>query len=185
MTDNVANFDCAQDLTDEPAGSQGWYAVFCRPRQENRAAWHLRNQNFGLLHPRVRARVRRGGKWQDRVEPLFPRYVFAQPRERGDLGVIRSTRGVVGLVRFGAHVPTVPPDVMAAIAAQLQSDECLRPVRTDDFSPGDPVCVVDGPFAGALARFAGKAAEGRVTVLLELMQRENRVELDPGAIRRA
>lgn len=74
---------------------------------------------------------------------------------------------------------------MRAIAAQLEPNEIVRATPADELRPGDPVCVVDGPFAGALAQFAGKAAEGRVAVLLEIMQRQNRVELDPGAIRKA
>lgn len=165
--------------------TQSWYAVYCRPRQESRAAWHLRNQGFAVLYPRARVRVRRGGAWHDRVEPLFPRYAFVQSREQSDLGVIRATRGAIGLVRFGTHLPCVPPEVMQAIAAQLEPDEILRATRTDELNPGDPVCVIDGPFAGALAQFAGKAADGRVAVLLEIMQRQSRVELDPGAIRKA
>lgn len=165
--------------------ARSWYAVYCRPRQESRAVWHLRNQGFAVLYPRARVRVRRGAAWKDRVEPLFPRYAFVQSREETDLGVIRATRGAIGLVRFGSHLPCVPPEVMQAIAAQLEPDEILRTTRADELHPGDPVCVVDGPFAGALAQFAGKAADGRVAVLLEIMQRQSRVELDPGAIRKA
>jgi len=165
--------------------AESWYAVYCRPRQESRAVWHLRNQGFAVLYPRARVRVRRGGAWQDRVEPLFPRYAFVQSRAQADLGVIRATRGAVGLVRFGSHLPCVPPEVVQAIAAQLEPGEILRATRADEFNPGDPVCVVDGPFAGALAQFAGKAADGRVAVLLEIMQRQSRVELDSGAIRKA
>lgn len=165
--------------------AQSWYAVYCRPRQESRAVWHLRNQGFAVLCPRARVRVRRGGTWKDRIEPLFPRYAFVQSREQTDLGVIRATRGAVGLVRFGSHLPCVPPEVMQAIAAQLEPDEILRATRADELQPGDPVCVIDGPFAGALAQFAGKGADGRVAVLLEIMQRQSRVELDPGVIRKA
>ena len=165
--------------------AQAWYAVYCRSRQESRAVWHLRNQGFAVLYPRTRVRVCLGGAWQDRIEPLFPRYAFVQSREQTDLGVISATRGAIGLVRFGSYLPCVPPAVMQAIAAQLEPDEIHRATSTDELHPGDPVCVTYGPFAGALAQFAGKAADGRVAVLLEIMQRQSRVELDPGAIGKA
>jgi len=116
---------------------------------------------------------------------MFPRYAFVQPREQADLGAVRATRGAIGLVRFGGHVPRVPPEVIEPLAAQLESAGCVRPAWADDLHPGDSVCVVDGPFAGMLAKFAGKAAEGRIAVLLDIMQRQSRVELDPGAIRKA
>ena len=162
-----------------------WYAVFCRPRQENRASWHLRNQGFGVLLPKMHARVRAGGRGHNRIEPMFPRYIFVQPRGQADFGLIRSTRGAIGAVRFGSHLPCVPREVIDAIAARLGPDECIAPTPADALRPGDPVCIVDGPFAGALARFAGKGAEGRVAVLLQIMQRENRVELHPEALQKA
>jgi transcriptional antiterminator RfaH len=160
-----------------------WHAVFCRPRQESRAAWHLRNQGFAVLLPRMK--VRRRASSRGRIEAMFPRYVFARADAGADLGTIRSTRGAIGLVRFGGHLPTVPSDVIDAIAAQLDADECLQAPAADELKPGEPVCVVEGPFAGALARFAGRGSQGRVAVLLELMQRESRVEMDPALIRRA
>jgi len=185
MGDAGLNLENTRDCPPEAATDWNWYAVFCRPGQEGRAVWHLRNQGFAVLYPRIRARVRRAGKWQDRVESMFPRYVFVQLRDQSDLAVIRSTRGAIGLVRFGGYVPPVPEGVIEAIAGQLDSAQCLRPAHADDFAPGEAVCVVDGPFTGALAWFAGKAGEGRVAVLLEIMQRERRVELYPGTIRRA
>ena len=162
-----------------------WYAVFCRPRQERRAVWNLRNQGFAVLCPRMRRRVRKGTAWQDMVEPMFPRYAFVQPGESGDLGRIRSTRGAIGLVGFGNRFPCVPQEVIEAIAAQIGPDECLMDAPADSLRHGDPVCIIDGPFAGVLGQFAGKGAEGRVAVLLEIMQRQSRVELHPGFVQKA
>ena len=79
----------------------------------------------------------------------------------------------------------MPQEVIEAIAAQIGPDECLLDAPADTLKPGDPVCVVDGLFTGALARFAGNGAEGRVAVLLEAMQREGRVELHPGVLQKA
>jgi transcriptional antiterminator RfaH len=185
MTVLDANDEKARQDAGETVNGDEWYAVFCRPRQERRAVWNLRNQGFVVLCPRMRRRVRKGTAWQNRVEPMFPRYAFVQPRESGDLGRIRSTRGAIGLVGFGNHFPCVPQEVIEAIAAQIGPDECLLDGPSDTLKPGDPVCIVDGPFTGALARFAGKGGEGRVAVLLEIMQRESRVELNPGALQKA
>jgi len=169
----------------EVVKSGDWYAVFCRPRQERRAVWDLRNQGFAVLCPRIRRRIRKGSAWQDCVEPMFPRYAFVQTGESGDLGCLRSTRGAIGLVGFANQFPCVPREVIEAIAAQIGPDECLLNAPADSLSPGDLVCIVDGPFAGALAQFAGKGAEGCVAVLLQVMRQQNRVELHPRALQKA
>lgn len=174
----------AQTSAHDKSGSD-WYAVICRPRQEARASWHLRNQEFAVLFPQMRVQVQRKGAWRDRIEPMFPRYIFVSPKGRADLATIRSTRGAVGLVRFAGHVPTVPPQLIEALETQLDADECLNAPPADEIQPGQPVRVVEGPFAGALARFAGRGAQGRVAVLLDIMQRESRVEIESGKIRRA
>ena len=85
-----------------------WYAALCKPRQEMVAEANLANQGFAVYLPRLKNRHRRAGRWVDRVEPLFPRYLFvAAGLESQSLAPIRSTRGVSGLVRFGGQPATV------------------------------------------------------------------------------
>ena len=88
----------------ETAGADCWYAVCCKPRQESVAEDNLLRQGFHVYLPRIRIRQRRRKQWLDAVEVLFPRYVFIRidPLRRSTAAV-RSTRGVVGLVRFGGQ----------------------------------------------------------------------------------
>ena len=55
-------------------------------------------------------------------EPLFPRYLFihAAP-DTQNLAAVRSTRGVVGLVRSGYELVKVPDGVIAALRARMDS----------------------------------------------------------------
>ena len=72
MTVLDANDEKARQDAGETVNGDEWYAVFCRPRQERRAVWNLRNQGFAVLCPRMRKRVRKGTAWHNRIDPPKP-----------------------------------------------------------------------------------------------------------------
>ena len=90
-----------------------WYAVQTKPRQEGTAALNLQRQHFHTYLPKIRLRKRRRQQWHKVVEPLFPGYLFIKvaPGEQSTAPV-RSTLGVVGLVRFGSQLQSVPPQII-------------------------------------------------------------------------
>ena len=49
-----------------------WHAVLCKPRREAEAEANLRNQGFDVYLPRMIGLRRRAGRWEQRIEPLFP-----------------------------------------------------------------------------------------------------------------
>ena len=94
-----------------------WRAVYCKARDERRAHMHLLNQEYHSFLPLVRTRRKLRGRYRTCIEPMFPRYLFIQLADfREDWGPIRSTRGVVGLVRLGDEVPVVPDDLIAELS---------------------------------------------------------------------
>ncbi len=122
----------------------------------------------------------------------FPGYVLV----RMDLtdeswGVVRHTPGVTGFVGHG-HTPApltldevvailapVPEKKPAAPGAPAQSGGgASAPAIEVDFSVGDSVTVVDGPFATLHASISEINIEGqKVTGLVEIFGRETPVEL--------
>jgi len=156
---------------------QQWLAVYSKPRQEAVAEQHLHRQGYYAYLPRIRQRRRRRGRWVEFIEPMFTRYLFL----RADLGCtnltpVRSTRGVVGLVRFGLEIKTIPDPVVAAVR-QLEAETLAVSGDGFPFQPGDAVCLVDGPLAGWNAIFQAVSGKERAVILLELMGRENVVEV--------
>ncbi len=54
-----------------------WFAVFCKPRQEQMALVNLENQGFACFLPMALNPYQKISKRnEDRTEPLFPRYLF-------------------------------------------------------------------------------------------------------------
>lgn len=163
-----------------------WYAVCCKPRQEAIAEENLLRQGFHVYLPRIRIRQRRRGQWLDAVEVLFPRYIFIRidPMQRSTAPV-RSTRGVVGLVRFGGQPAVVPDAVMDAL---LQREDAASGLHLDNrplFSAGEAVKFVDGPLAGMEGVFTQQDGDKRVIVLLELLGKANKVRVSRDWIARA
>lgn len=155
-----------------------WYAVFCKPRQETVAETNLANQGFGVYLPRLTGTRRRAGRWIDTVEPLFPRYLFvAAELEAQSLAPIRSTKGVNGLVRFGGEPAVVPDRLIAALRQREDAATGLHDCRRPLFAPGDRVKLMGGPLAGLDGVFAAETGDMRVIVLMELLGRQNRLEV--------
>lgn len=170
----------------ENAGVERWYAVCCKPRQEAVAEENLQRQGFRVYLPRIRIRQRRRGQWIDAVEVLFPRYIFIRVDPlRRSTATVRSTRGVVGLVRFGGKPALVPDAVMEAL---LQREDAATGLHQDNrplLSAGEPVKLVDGPLAGMEGIFTQHDGHKRVIVLLELLGKANRVTVSRDWVARA
>lgn len=159
-----------------------WYAVQAKARQEAVAKEHLERQGFHTYLPRIRNARRRRGKWCSIIEPMFPGYLFVEVDiDTRNTAPIRSTRGVIGLVRVGGEPRAVPADMITALMrSQDQRDTPIEPAKV--FKAGDPVVIVDGPFAGVNAIFQAESAEERVLLLLDLLGRSNRVAVSPHQI---
>lgn len=153
-----------------------WFAVCCKPRQERIAEDNLLRQDFHVYLPRVQNRQRRHGQWVDVVDALFPRYLFmwVDPKRR-NLAPIRSTKGVIGLVRFGGRPAVVPNEVMNLL---LNGEDSVSRLHHDDrfvLRNGERIRLVEGPFAGMEAVFAEPDGKKRAVVLLELLGKTNKV----------
>lgn len=151
----------------------GWYVLQCKPREEQRALEHLGNQGFTAFAPTCLVRRRRQGGARTVSEPLFPGYTFVRlSLTHGAWHVLRSTRGVRQLVRFGTHVPRLPD----AVIERLRSvDGLALGAHRAPFQPGDRVRVLEGPFAGLEGVLQQADGEVRACVLLECMHRLVRV----------
>lgn len=160
-----------------------WYAVFCKPNQDARAEAQLNNQGYEVFRPRIRTRKLRHGCYRHRVESMFPRYLFVRLAREGDAwSPIRSTRGVVGLVRFGDRTPTVPEPVVDGLMRSTGPEGFADLTMIREFSKGERVRIIDGPLSGCEALFEARSGEERVIVLLELMQRQQRFEIPARAL---
>ncbi|WP_017926487.1 transcription/translation regulatory transformer protein RfaH [Thioalkalivibrio sp. HL-Eb18] len=161
-----------------------WYIVHCKPREESRAEEHLLRQGYATFRPLLKRPVRRGGRPATITESLFPRYLFVELCDaREDWAPIRSTRGVIGLVRFGMHAVPVPGVVIDGLRARVdETTGCLDLVRNPGLRPHQRVTIAEGPFAGHDGLFLARSGEERVIVLMEIMRQQQHLELPAKAV---
>ncbi len=153
------------------AQSTGWYLVFTKPNHENIAKFNLQRQSFHAYLPMLQQHKRKHNLYQLVTEPLFPRYLFIQLTEGIDnWGKIRSTRGCISLVRFGAF-PARVPDILIE---QLKQNEVFRLTQPQasvpEFKQGDQVQVMDGVLANYEGIVDIKNNRERITLLLTIAE---------------
>lgn len=165
---------------------QAWFAVVTKPRSEAIAHEHLGRQGYECLFPRVRRMLRGAGGLRPRVECLFPSYVFLQADpDHKSLAPVRSTRGALGLVKFGGVPAEVPAAVIERIRGRMSADDGYVRLDSPDLEAGQAVRLTEGPLSGFEGVFVLREGFDRVRVLLELLggQREIVVSRDQLAVR--
>ncbi|OGT04618.1 MAG: hypothetical protein A3F73_07190 [Gallionellales bacterium RIFCSPLOWO2_12_FULL_59_22] len=155
-----------------------WYLLQTKPHQEQRALENLRNQGFECFLPLyLRERLRRG-KRENVEEPLFPRYIFIRlDSSVSNWNVLRSTYGVTNIVRFGEQPAWVPDAVIEAIAKRPHANVQI-------FQPGDRVRITEGAFAGLEGVFEQNDGDARVSILMELMAKQQHLSFPVEAVKK-
>ena len=154
-----------------------WYLVYTKPRQEEVALTNLTRQGYGVYLPRLRQWRKRRGKRLLIVEPLFPRYLFIHLDSHSDNWIpIRSTLGVMALVRFGTEHARVPDDLIAHLKSH-EGAEGLHEWAEPKLAVGDRVRVAEGPLAGYEGVLLAKSGRERVILLLDMLGNQVRAQL--------
>lgn len=167
-------------MTQPPSSSPGagvcWYLVRTKVRAESFAQTQLERQGYVVCYPRAVRIVRCRGRALERIEPLFPRYVFVRlDVVRQSLGPVRNTFGVSEIVRFGEKYAVIPERVVCALIDNADPVSGLHRLKEPRFVRGAPVHVSGGAFGGLEGVFERYEGEQRVLILLEVLGRQTRI----------
>jgi transcriptional antiterminator RfaH len=158
-----------------------WFVVQTKRHKERAVAARVAEVGLGaylpLLHQWPRPAV--GGE----VGPMFPGYLFVRATLPDDYYRVTRLSGAHGFVTFGG----MPARVEDSVVTFLQGREGPEGViRSDPLPGGREVLIADGPLRGLVAvveqRLTGRQ---RVRVLLDILQRQTRVELPERWVRQA
>lgn len=146
-----------------------WYVAKTKPHKERLAELNLANQGVRAFLPRHRTTRRRFNAFEDRLEPLFPGYIFfSSGKDPALWRAIGGTRGLQYVLWGDGRTPRpVPEAVMREIIAANETGTAGG--DADGLAPGDAVTISRGPFTGFLARVRALDGRGRVELLLEAM----------------
>ena len=159
--------------------SSRWYVVQTHPHAEAKASWHLQRQGFDTYLPRYLKKRRHARRVESVTVPLFPRYLFVAIAMGSQRWLsIRSTIGVTRLVCDGERPTPVASSVFETLRRREDANGLIKLDPKPRFMLGEKVCVLGGAFQDCLGLYEGMSGNERVTILLELLGRKVRVNLD-------
>ena len=150
-----------------------WVVVMTKARQERKAVTNLQDQGFSVYLPSTPRRDRFGEAIG--LEPLFPGYCFCSAHTDKSISPLRSTPGVLSVVRFGQQIAYIDALAIDRIK-KAESYLAENPIQ-GSIQAGDKVRIVNGPLAG-LEGLASITGLTRIEVLIEMMGQRQRLRCD-------
>jgi transcriptional antiterminator NusG len=163
-----------------------WFIVNTYSSQENKVrasierfteSKHVGDRFGQVLVPEEEEQIVRGGQRRTIKKKLYPGYVFVEMvMDDETWHVIRDMPGVLGFVSSGNEPQAMQPaEVERLLGRGPTRDEPPAP----QWSRGDLVRVIDGPFAEATGRIDEVTqARQKLTVLIEIFGRDTPVALE-------
>ena len=157
-----------------------WYALQHKPAQGDRALAHLQNQGITCFYPKIQVEKIKAGKRTQRFEALFRGYLFVNLEQTDpNWAKLRSTRGVLRIVSFANKPAAIADNVIQQVKNSLDSVK-----KQGGLKFGEAVQLGEGPFEGINAVFQAYDGEERAIVLINFMQKQQRVKVPVTALKR-
>lgn len=154
-----------------------WYLAYTKSRQEALAKLNLERQGFEVYLPLYKVFAQRGRAMHLANEPMFPQYLFFKPSHSGQsISVVRSTTGVLTIIRFSAEPAIVNAQVVQSIRDFERQRNCAEPSSISPFQPGTHVRLRAGALRG-IEGLVTAVSSKRVSLLLEILGRQKVVEV--------
>ena len=154
-----------------------WYVLHTKSRFENVVNDGLCKKSIDVFLPKITVPSRRKDRRKMIRVPLFPGYIFVKSNltPNHHLEIVKTV-GAVKLVGSKQGPISVPDETVDSLKIMVASDQ---PVDTgSEFSKGDRVMVIDGPFAGVIGIFDRYGGQGRIVVHIEALSQYAAVEVD-------
>lgn len=164
-----------------------WCVAHTQPSKELMAQQHLLDQGYEVYIPRFKKIFRHARKVEEKLVPLFPRYIFVGM----DLSSVRwrrvnGARGVSHLLMSNDLNPAkVPTRIIDDLRAQEIGDGSVPVASLVNFVKGEKVRIVEGAFTEQMAIFESMDDNSRVQLLLTFMGREMTMTLPIYAVEAA
>ncbi|WIG58861.1 MAG: Transcription antitermination protein NusG [Ktedonobacterales bacterium] len=176
---------------DDTVPGRHWYAIHTYSGYENKVKTHiearttalgLKDQIFRVVVPTEDEIEIKGGQRRTVTRKVYPGYVLIDMILTADTWhAVRGTPGVTGFIGGTSTepVPLSESELRYILRAPTETGEEVKPKTKINFTVGQSVKVIDGPFA----EFIGTVNEihperNKVTVLVSFFGRETPVQLD-------
>jgi transcriptional antiterminator NusG len=173
-------------------GGRHWYAIHTYAGYENAVArnlkqridsFNMQNQIFNVVVPAEKKIKIKGNKRVEQDEKVYPGYVMVDMIVTDESWfIVRNTPRVTGFVGTGVHPVPLSKEEVEFFLGRMDVNKVSHAV---EFSSGDNVKIVDGPFNGLEGKISEIDSEkGKAHVMVLMFGRETSVELDLLQIRK-
>lgn len=157
---------------------QGWYVAYTQPQREQLAQINLALQGFEVYLCQYKAFKKSPEGLLEVWQPMFPRYIFFRPAHAGQsISVVRSTRGIAFVLRFGVTLAMLKPEELRMLKALESAQNQADAGQSSPFQPGLKVRLKNCGLSG-LEGLVHSVSSKRVTLLIELLGREKKLHLE-------
>ena len=154
----------------------GWHLLSIKPNCHKIAEDNLTRQGFNVFFPKHIVTVRNRNRFLDRLQPLFPGYVFAEVSKHSyDVTVLNNTRGVNKIVSSTGNYYPLKTAFIESLRIHCDKNEIFS--CETNFKLGDQVKIESGPFTSFIAKIVGAQSHSRVELLLEFLGAEVRTAI--------
>ncbi len=163
---------------DHSPSSSTWYLASTKPRLEKVALYNLEQQHFEAYLPLYKQYKKTAQGPVEVFEPMFPRYIFFRPSHAGQsISVVRSTKGIHNLVRFGFEPATLQDELLQRIRELEQLRNQAGLLEISRLKAGQTVLFKHSALSG-LEGIVQNVSSKRVAVLLEILGRPTLVKVE-------
>ena len=159
-----------------------WLLIQTKAKQEEIAKLNLENQKYKTFLPYIIFPHSKDESLQRQI--MFPGYIFifVDPK-KDNLSPVRSTKGVLGFVRFGESFAVVQNRTMKSLMSRCDDESTLKvDYEILDFKRDDIVKIKGGQLNGMKAKFVSKRSEDRVRILLTSSKQNLVLELPESSL---
>ena len=169
-----------------------WYIAKALTGQENKVQKTLRERivnykltdSFGeIVVPEEKVTTHAGGRKRTITKKLFPGYVLIQMvMNENTWHLVKDTDKITGFVGGTVDKPAPLSDEEAAYMTGKSNEGFKKSRTTVDFSEGEEVKVIEGPFASFIGTIESVNENGKLKVNVSIFGRPTPVELDASQV---
>ncbi|MFZ9000166.1 MAG: transcription termination/antitermination protein NusG [Bacteriovoracaceae bacterium] len=169
-----------------------WYIAKTMTGQENKVVKTLRESvvNHGMMEffadimaPEESVTTNVGGKKRTIKKKYFPGYVLIKMVMNDNTWhLVKDTDKITGFVGGTKDKPAPISDEEAAYMTNQAKDGYKRPKSSVDFTEGESVKVIEGPFASFVGTVEAVNEKGKLKVSVSIFGRPTPVELDTSQV---
>jgi transcriptional antiterminator RfaH len=159
-----------------------WRVIKTKPHQECAVAKRLKHKHFDVYVPLMQKKTYTFGKLLNRIQPLFPQYIFARFETDESFSDIRWTAGIKGVICFNGKPAIIPDEVIDFLQNQEDHQGIVR--KTNTFKPDQRVAVRYGLLKNLQGLFVKElTGPDRVLILMSIMGCTTYVQIDSAMLK--